>query len=149
MISAAAAWWATKAESDHFPELPSFACSARWSILSAWCWLVDLPARDLQLPGDLHTSTVGVQREHACDCAYRGAMPKGLGRAIDRSPGRDASLALDSPALSEDLATWRDGHALDAEAARGCRAALLHAKSIRVTSCLLFGLRRLHVFYRK
>ena len=66
-----------------FVYAPSAVCSTRWPILSAWRWLVRIPARE----DVLRTAPVGQSdpvQETAFDLAYRSVLPAAIGYAIHK-----------------------------------------------------------------
>ena len=82
--------------------LPSEQCVSKWPILSAWRWLVRIPAKEAALSSPLPGSDAP-EPETAMDLAYRCVLPSSIGYAI---------LKMEVPLVSEptveDVATRLD-----------------------------------------
>ena len=64
----------------------------RWPILAAWRWLIPLEAREARLTPHLDHSATTIHLEGPADLAYRGAMPRELGLALDRDTADDRAV---------------------------------------------------------
>ena len=89
----------------------------------------------------LMSSASGTVKEGAVDLAYRGVMPRGLGRALSGLMDTSAFTNPDEEVDIEDEASLREGGILRAEAAR--RDALRRRcwAPYKVTALLLLGIR--------
>ena len=65
------------------PPPPPAASQARWPILSGWRWFVPCPSRESLLFVDVdESSATATSRELGSDLAYRGILPRCLGRVL-------------------------------------------------------------------
>ena len=80
--------------------LPSDHCIARWPILSAWHWLVRIPAKEAVLNALRSPDVDASDTETPMDLAYRCVLPSPLGYAIHR---------VDVPPVSEPITEGLDG----------------------------------------
>ena len=125
--------------------LPSSYCTGKLPILSAWRWLVRIPAKEALLnarcsPHSPDTS----EPEGPMDLAYRCVLPSPLGYAIHK-----IDIPPEGEPTIEDDATLLDMHRLSKEAED--RLALWRAQrlAIMVVTALALGLRRLRAEVRR
>lgn len=124
------------------------AARARWPILSACRWFVTMAAREeLYSQEDNESSRQGALLEGAVDLAYRGIMPRVLRQALCAAECAHAVPA--SPGSEEEFATGREIDAAEAEAAEVGRRRGSLPNSVRITTVLVAGLRRLRWEYAR
>ena len=125
--------------------LPSSYCTAKWLILSAWRWLVRIPAKEavlnaLRSPDSPDTSDL----EGPMDLAYRCVLLSPLGYAIHK-----ADIPLEGEPTIEDVATLLDIHRLSQEAEDRIALWLAQRRAIMVVTPFALRLRRLRAEVRR
>ena len=130
------------------------AARSRWPILAAWRWLVSIPEREefLAEAGTAESSAAATSREGAADLAYRGAMPRSLGRCLARGPAptgltadyaddaADDEADEDGASPPEEYATAHEPRRATVEASRRLTWAQRGTPAVRVTAVLVLGL---------
>ena len=138
-------WWASEQAAGRHPGYISPAVTARWPTLAAWRWLVPVQEREELVGADIERSATGAALEGPADLAYRGALPRALGKALDSPTGE--SVQEGASEEGEEYATMYEVPALEREAAARTRACAKRANAMRVTTSLLLGIRKLRAEY--
>ena len=149
-LQAAAHTWRQRLHSTAPTSLPppcSDGAAVRWPVLSAWRWLVPLPGWEANLSTDVAgSSRVATNRERGSDLAYRGVIPRFLGVSLcNLSPLEADSLRQ---AELELYATLRQPGALQHELQLLSKSRTAILPAVRLTQCLLLGLRKLRQAYQ-
>ena len=149
-LQAAAHTWRQRLHSTAPTSLPppcSDGAAVRWPVLSAWRWLVPLPGWEANLSTDVAgSSRVATNRERGSDLAYRGVIPRFLGVSLcNLSPHEADSLRQ---AELELYATLRQPGALQHELQLLSKSRTAILPAVRLTQCLLLGLRKLRQAYQ-
>ena len=93
-------------------------------------------------------SSHGVSLEGACDLAYRGIMPRALGKALDSHDiAFGAAPPVHSDSDGEEYATWAQPEQVEQEVMKTTARQRRCRNSIRVTTVLLLGLRKMRAEY--
>ena len=141
LIDAANKYFATT--NPAFVYDPSAVCSARWPILSAWRWLVRIPAREEVL----RTAPAGQSdpvQETAFDLAYRCVLPAAIGYAI-----HTVQIPLVCQEAAEDYATIFDSLLICKEQEALASLWKKQKPTILVVTTLALGLRKLRAEVRR
>ena len=124
--------------------LPSEQCVSRWPILSAWRWLVRIPAKEAALCVLPSPDPDAPELETAMDLAYRCVLPSPIGYAIHK---------MEVPRVSEptieDVATLVDVRRLSMEDEDRITMWQKQRPVIMVVTALALGLRRLRAEVRR
>ena len=124
--------------------LPSEQCVSRWPILSAWRWLVRIPAKEAALCVLPSPDPDAPELETAMDLAYRCVLPSPIGYAIHK---------MEVPRVSEptveDVATLVDVRRLSMEDEDRVTMWQKQRPVITVVTALALGLRRLRAEVRR
>ena len=126
------------------PESPSESCVARWPILSAWHWLVRIPAKETALNEALSSGADISDLESPLDLAYRAVLPASLGYAIHRMEVPPGS----APAI-EEVASLLDVQRLAKEVEDTTALRRFQRPAIMVVTTLALGSRKLRAEVRR
>ena len=129
--------------SSPLSHLPSELCVSKWPILSAWWWLVRIPAKEAALSSPLPGSDAP-EPETAMDLAYRCVLPSSIGYAIHKM-----EVPLVSEPTVEDVATLLDMRRLCKEDEDRIAIWQKQRPVIMVVTALALGLRRLRAEVRR
>ena len=147
----ATSWWSDEQEAGrgyHKSSLDA-ASTNRWPILSAWRWCVSMPDREaLYAEEPQGHSSHGVSLEGACDLAYRGIVPRALGKALDaHDMVVGAAPPVHSDSDGEEYATLAQPEQVEQEVMKITARQKRCCNAIRVTTVLLLGLRKMRAEY--
>jgi hypothetical protein len=145
LIEEAAVWWAQEQDSGRLPGSVHNESQARWPTLSAWRWLVPVPTREEDIGRVIESSAPWTLPQGPSDLAYRGVIPRGLGKAVVSGANGRLELGNDnsSDSSGEEFATRREHQAADRETQARRRLAVKLGPGIQVTTVLLLGIRKL------
>ena len=144
LLRAAGAWRSTLPQ----VALPSTEAANRWPLLSAWRWLVPLPARESILSLDVQgSSSASTQLETGSELAYRGVLPRHLGAALCKLSGEELGDRWECEV--EMFATLAQPAAVLLELRKLGRAVEGFQPAVAFSSCLLLGLRRVRAEFQR
>ena len=126
------------------PHSPSEQCVVRWPILSAWHWLVRIPAKESEINAVRSSGADTSEMESPLDLAYRCILPAPLGYAIHRM-----EVPPICEPVSEEFATLLDARGIANEAEGTAALWRSQRPAIMVVTTLALGLRKLRAEVRR